>query len=157
MSYDEELWRDALNGDELPRVPEELDRRVLGLTRKVIACRRRGRRAIQGLVLILVFSAGWLTRGGDRSEADSATQEIPQTAPESQSAPKFEAEELMAAAEQAGGDRRADLLRRAGDDYLAREDFAAAARCYRLHLELDQNREVGVSDSWLLASIKVAN
>lgn len=62
-------------------------------------------------------------------------------------------------AEQADGAQAAVLYRRAGDAYLsAEEDYANAARCYRLFLTRGGEPALAPesSDSWLLTSLKNA-
>ena len=62
-------------------------------------------------------------------------------------------------AEQADGPRAAVLYRQAGDAYLtAEEDYANAARCYRLFLTRGGDNALSPEpgDSWLLTSLKNA-
>jgi hypothetical protein len=62
-------------------------------------------------------------------------------------------------AEQADGPRAAVLYRQAGDAYLrAEEDYANAARCYRLFLARGGDTALSPEpgDSWLLTSLKNA-
>ncbi|MDY3552505.1 hypothetical protein R5W24_001588 [Gemmata sp. JC717] len=83
--------------------------------------------------------------GGGESASPAPTQ------------PVLSAGRLELDAEQADGLASANLYRRAGDAYLtAQQDYANAARCYRLFLsragEAAQALEPG--DSWLLVLIK---
>ena len=73
--------------------------------------------------------------------------------------PTRSASALELDAEQADGARAAVLYRQAGDAYLtAEEDYANAARCYRLFLTRGGDNALSPepSDSWLLTSLKNA-
>jgi hypothetical protein len=73
--------------------------------------------------------------------------------------PARRAKALELDAEQADGAQSAALYRQAGDAYLsAEEDFAGAARCYRLFLARGGDAALAPepTDSWLLTSLKNA-
>ncbi|MDY3558914.1 hypothetical protein R5W23_006090 [Gemmata sp. JC673] len=73
--------------------------------------------------------------------------------------PVLSAGRLELDAEQADGSAAAALYRRAGDAYLtAQQDYANAARCYRLFLSRAGDAALAPEsgDSWLLVSIKNA-
>lgn len=75
---------------------------------------------------------------------------IPPSLPEAQSAVEMEYRALES-------DRdRAELYRRAADQYLFEDDLASAARCYRLALNAGADATVRADDSWLLIAIKNA-
>ena len=81
--------------------------------------------------------------------------------PPSQPPPRPEprtARALELGAEQADGAPAAALYRQAGDAYLAEQDYANAARCYRLFLARggDEVLSLEPGDSWLLTSLKNA-
>jgi hypothetical protein len=57
------------------------------------------------------------------------------------------------------GPKRAGLYRRAGDEYLRRDDVDSALRCYRTALDGGSPADLAVradEDTWLLMSLKVA-
>jgi hypothetical protein len=55
-------------------------------------------------------------------------------------------------------EKRPDLFRLAGDQYLQENDIESATRCYRGALEgaSDQDLKISVNDNWLLMSLKQA-
>ncbi len=84
---------------------------------------------------------------------------ISATEPPSVPPPTLTAARLELDAEQADGAAAATLYRRAGDKYLAAEqDYANAARCYRLFLTRGGDTALSPEpeDSWLLTSLKNA-
>ena len=162
-----------LQGADTPGLREAIFRR----TRRRLALRRWTRRAGKVAAVAAVFAAGigvgvWRTSG----ERETVLMPVPQVevvfvpvlvpvpAPSPEPPPAPEAARTARAmeldAEQADdAGRAAALYREAGDRYLtAEQDYANAARCYRLFLLRSGDTALSPEpgDSWLLTSLKNA-
>ncbi|MBP3959393.1 hypothetical protein J8F10_29470 [Gemmata sp. G18] len=135
--------------------------------------RRAGKVAAIAAVFVVGVGVGVLRTPPEREkvvvtrEVETIVAAIPVVVPVMISAtepppvppPTLTAARLELDAEQADGAAAATLYRRAGDTYLATEqDYANAARCYRLFLTRGGDTALSPEsdDSWLLASLKNA-
>lgn len=153
---------------------------ILRRTQRRLALGRWARRAGKLAAVAAVFAAGvgvGMWRTSDAQETVLVTVPVPRVevvpvpiplfvAGQSTSAEPLPAPEasrsakvLELDAEQADGPRAAALYRQAGDAFLtAEQDYANAARCYRLFLARggDSALTPEPGDSWLLTSLKNA-
>lgn len=153
MNDELDVWRDVL-GDAEPEGDPILDDAILAATGGVIRRRRRLRRGLLVVGVLAAFGAGFATGrlgGGVGESVRPATDDtaLPD-APERGS----NLSDLVFLGETGSPDERIRAWRQAGDLYLAAQDFLAATRCYRRHLEAGGILDVDVSDTWLLASLK---
>jgi hypothetical protein len=154
---------------------------ILRRTQKRLALRKWTRRTLQTACIAALFALGvgvgvWVV------PRERETVIVPAPAPQPEAAaapvpvfiplpvplpsgtaeppkPARSAKALELEAEQADGARSAALYRQAGDAYLdAEQDYANAARCYRLFLARggDAALTPATGDSWLLTSLKNA-
>ena len=132
---------------------------LLARTQRVQARRRMRRPTTTALVLLVVFLGGFASgrrAPAPTSFAESPIVETPQVVAEAEIEGP---ESLEARATEAPATDRPDLLRRAGDLFVARGDVEAALRCYRDHLTSLPPERVSrptPEDSWLLAALKHA-
>ena len=143
---------DALRGELLRRTTATLRRRVLV------------RRLAVGAGAVAVFAigagCGWVFKPRPEPEVVYLPAPVPPADPPPAPVPppNPSAGEIELRAELSDDpDEVARLYREAGDQYLtAEKDYAQAARCYRLHLNVagTEGRKVSVRDSWLLMSMK---
>jgi hypothetical protein len=135
-------------------------------TTRVLRWRRRGKQAGIAGLLLLAYAAGLGTMrlaGPLAKPAEIAPQETAQ-APRQEVKPDLAAvqQDRPADQERLGSqqpERRADLLRRAGDLYLSEEsDPSSALRCYTQSLNAGGQAALAFSDddTWLVMAIKNA-
>jgi hypothetical protein len=133
---------------------------LLGRTRRVVARRRRLRRAAWAAALAACYAAGllttdWLAPRPRPAPDRPVVKEAP--AVEKDRPPERAVVLEWKAVDSTEG--RADLYRRAGDRYLADEsDFESAVRCYGQALDAgtEADRAVSPEDNWLLMALKDA-
>jgi hypothetical protein len=138
------------------RLQDELRRR----TCRVLRWRRRGRRLAWAAALAACYAAGMATPHGRTPTPPPAVPEVaarPDVPPPAPPPPKS----AVALEWQAfdSTDHRAELYRRAGDEYIELEsDPESALRCYAAALDAAgvADRAVSASDNWLLMAIKNA-
>jgi hypothetical protein len=135
---------------------DELRRR----TCRVLRWRRRGRRLAWAAVLAACYAAGVAT---PRWQIPAPAPAAPELAvkPEASPPPPPPQGPALALEWQAfeSTDRRAELYRRAGDQYMESEsDPESALRCYGASLDAASavDRAVSAADNWLLMVIKNA-
>jgi hypothetical protein len=144
---------------------------VLNKTVGLVRRRRHWRRIQQAAALAACYLAGlgtmWLAHRPSQPEVpmairtDSGPPEQPSSAKalpleEDLGVPALVIERVASAS---GGDRLAQLYRRAGDRYLEQNgDYQAATRCYERALEVSTEAELAIApdDSWLLTALKKA-
>lgn len=145
-------------------IRDELRRQTSGLIR-----RRRWRGHVRrGLALAACFVAGigahWLWQS--RMPGPTPTVEVIVQLPESPPAhkpqmlrPEPPDRTERWAAQATNVERRVELYRKAGDEYLVRGDELSALRCYRRSLDSSRPTDLVVNperDNWLLMSLKIA-
>jgi hypothetical protein len=152
--------RDAL--DELlapPKLPgnaDELRRKVLHQTTRLLRFRRRLRRVawaagFAACLAAVVFGIRWRPSAPLSPQPEVAGLPSPPAQDESALGLEWHAFDSP--------DRQKELYRRAGDRYLAEgEDLQAAVRCYANALDAgnEEDLKLSPSDSWLLMAIKDA-
>jgi hypothetical protein len=145
-------------------IRDDLRQQTSGMIR-----RRRWRGHVRrGLALAACFVAGigahWLWQSRMPAPAPIAGPEIvvvPPTPPQKPEMIRSEPPERTErwAAQATNVERRVDLYRKAGDEYLVRGDEISALRCYRKSLDSSRPTDLVVNperDNWLLMSLKIA-
>jgi hypothetical protein len=139
------------------RLQDELRRR----TCRVLRWRRRGRRLAWAAALAACYAAGMGTQHWRTPTAPPAPA-VPEVAAKPDAPPPAPSERSAVALEWQAFDStegRAELYRRAGDEYIASEsDPESALRCYGASLDAGSaaDRVVSAADNWLLMAIKNA-
>lgn len=161
--------------------PDALEERLLELTRRSLARRRRTRRFLLALLPVATFLLGYAVRGLEpeaegmtRAPTEEAVEEAPPPAAEEPAPPGERvppAEEvpslpegwdatdpldLEVRARTIEGPERRALLKAAGDLWLRdRANVAAATRCYVAYLTQAEDEGPRPEDTWLLAHLRV--
>jgi hypothetical protein len=162
-NFDDLLTPTAVSANDAIR--DELRRLTSGMIR-----RRRWRGHVRrGLALAACFVAGigahWLWQS--RMPVPTPTPG-PETVVQVSPTPPQKPEMIRAeppdrterwAAQATNVERRVELYRKAGDEYLVRGDEISALRCYRKSLDSSRPTDLVVNperDNWLLMSLKIA-
>ena len=117
--------------------------------------RRWARRGIAGAAAALLFGAGFASaRLLDEEQRPGGP---PVAAVSREAAAPVEPDEIRRQVPIAPSAERGELLRRAGDAYLARGDLEGALECYRQVIEIEggmPRTAAGREDPWLLAAMR---
>lgn len=145
-------------------IREELRRQTSGLIR-----RRRWRGHVRrGLALAACFVAGigahwlWQSRMPEPVLSSDIIVQVSPTPPSQKPEmirPEPPDRTERWAAQATNVERRVELYRKAGDEYLVRGDELSALRCYRKSLDSSRPTDLVVNperDNWLLMSLKIA-
>lgn len=161
-------WDDLLTPTPRPAEPPAVGTALWADARRVQRRRRwlvRGRRVV---VVAVCYAAGLATMrlwsGGSEPPPPVVVQREPPPAP-AVAPPDVDPyrndppERIERWAFVQSGPKRTALYRRAGDEYLRRDDVDAALRCYRKALDGGSPADLVIradKDSWLLMSLKMA-
>ena len=163
----DELNLERMLGSELhvpepaPGFRESLLLRTSRLVETRARRRRWARRGIAGVAAALLFGAGFasarlLDEGSPPLGPPIAAVPREPVTPVEPAMP-VEPDEIRRRVPLAPSAERGDLLRRAGDAYLARGDLDGALECYRQVMEIEgrtPRAAAGREDAWLLVALR---
>jgi hypothetical protein len=141
-----------------PGLRESLLLRTSRLVEKRARRRRWARRGIAGVAAALLFGAGFASgRMLDEGPSPGAPPIAAVSREAAAPVQPVEPGEIRRQVPLAPSAERGDLLRRAGDAYLARGDLEGALECYRQVIEIEggtPRTAAGREDPWLLAAMR---
>jgi len=159
---EDETLLSSLRSLDLEPPSGELRRRILERTTAVVRARARRRRLAIPLGAVLTFAVGfccaWTLR--DAPSAPTVPRQAAHPAGRSEPVLALAPEALLAKVSEAPRAERRELLKRAGDSYLALEgNMEKALDCYRQFIEITPAGEAlqpNAADPWLLEALKLA-